>query len=365
MTDSATCSAPGCSEPGTNKCSSCKITLYCCVACQTVDWPSHKEVCQGHLRKVAIGHLRKAEVFWKEQDFIQSLGQCELALTKLDKLKARPLDVIKIIDEALRIKFNALNFMGQHKEVLKCAKKRYSMWAAGYMRNPGMLDAAFPLIEGLLHNNEYEQALLIAHTAYEMIINDTDGIIPADQQQQILADGSKFLALATYWSAMSGGIPPEEKQKAGKEAIALARKTLEINTQLHGATDDRVAYDTSTVAKIMDYFNGDHDDEVVRLFEVANAIYIRLHGRTSLPVANGEKNLANTFSGRASRARDANDPDQRVANLKLALSHYREAVRIYTAINRMDRVEGAAQCVVDIEGQLIRAASAATAASRG
>ena len=28
------------------------------------------------------------------------------------------------------------------------------LWAAGHMRNPGMLVAAFPLVEGLLHTND-------------------------------------------------------------------------------------------------------------------------------------------------------------------------------------------------------------------
>ena len=315
------------------------------------------------MRKVAITHLRKADVFWKEQNYVQLLRFSELAEKALNKLKARPLEVITIIDEAMRMQLNSLNFMGRHKESLECAKRRYSLWAAGYMRNAGMLDAAFPLIEGLIQNNEYEEAALISRTAHEMIINDTDNIIPEGQRQQFLADGSKFLALTTYWLAVSGGISPEDKQKAGKEAIALARKALEIRIQLHGAVDDRVAYDTSTVAKISDYFNDDDDDDVLRLFEQANAVYIQLHGRLSLPVANGEKNLGNTFSCRASRARDANDLDRRVANLELALSHFREAARIYRAINRIDRADGVAQCAVDIEGQLARARSSAAAAT--
>ena len=80
---------------------------------------------------------------------------------KLKKLKARPLEVVKIIGHAMRLKFNALNFMGHNKEALECAKERYSLWAAGNMRNHGMIYAAFALIESLIHNKECEQALLI------------------------------------------------------------------------------------------------------------------------------------------------------------------------------------------------------------
>ena len=161
----ATCSAPGCSEPGTNKCSACKITPYCGVACQTIDWSQHKEECQGYLRKLGMNHLEKANGFDRDRNFVQSFRSTELVLTKLKKLHPHPLEVIVLIDEAMRIKHNALNLTNQKKESLECAQERYSLWAAGYMRNLGMLNSAFALIESLLHNAEYEQAALIAATA--------------------------------------------------------------------------------------------------------------------------------------------------------------------------------------------------------
>ena len=353
MADLATCSAPGCSEPGTNKCGSCKITLYCCVACQTIDWPSHKEECQGHLRKLGEANIQKARGFEAEHNWIQSLRFSELALTKLDKLKDRTLDVIKIIDEAMTIKYNALNFTNQKKEALECAKKRYSMWAAGYMRNPGMYRAAFPLIEGLLFNNEYEQASKIAHTAYEMIMNDTDGIIPADQRQQLIAHGSSLLSQATQQMAESGGIPPEEMQKVGEEAIALARKALEIDTQLYGAESSQAANDMMVLTRAMDFFNDADDDEVLRLVEQAIASKGREYGRSSLHVAICENNLGHAYFKRAKRAQAANDLDRELANLELALPHHREAARIYRDINCVDQADEAAQRVVIVEEDIV------------
>ena len=354
MDDVATCSTPGCLEPGTNKCSSCKITPYCSVACQTIDWVHHKEECQGRLRKLGETHLQKAIGFHQERNLSQMLHFSELALTMLKKLKARPLEVIIIIDNAMGIKYTALNFMDRKKEALECAKERYSLWAAGYMRHHGMLFAAFPLIEGLIHNKEYEQAHLIASTAYEMIINDTDNIIPESVRQGFLAQGSQLLGRSTYWLAVSGGIPSGEKQKAGEEAIALLRKALEIDTQLHGTESDAVADDLSTLANVLKYFNDVDDDEILRLYDQAIAIYGRVQGGLSPNVATSENNLATTYGQRADRARDANDLDRCVANLELALTHYRESARIYRAINHLDSADSTAQRAAEIEEILIQ-----------
>ena len=353
MTDVATCSAPGCSEPGTHKCSSCKITPYCSVACQTVDWSSHKEECQGRLRKLSMAQLEKAVGFGRERNWTQSLRFCESALTCLMKLNPRSLEVIKIIDNAMTIKYNALNFMGQKEKALECAKERYSLWAAGHMRHHGMLFAAFPLIDGLLSNKEYEQAELIARTAYEMIINDTDNIIPEDQRQRFLAEGSQLLARAIHELAKSGGIAPDEMQKEGDKAIMLARKALEIHTQLHGTESHKVANDMGTIAKALKYFNGVDDDQVLRLFEQAKAIYSQVQGNLSLNVAICEGNLAGEYDARAIRAWNANDLDRCVANLELALIHYREAERSYRAINHVEYAGIAARCIADMEEQLI------------
>ena len=354
MANVATCSAPGCLEPGTSKCSSCKITPYCCVACQTKDWAHHKEECQGRLRKLGEAHLQKAMGFQREQNFTQMLRFSELALTMLKKLNARPLEVIMIIDSAMRIKGNALSFMDRNKEALECAKERYSLWAAGYMRHHRMLFAAFPLIEALMHNEEFEQAHLIASTAYEMIINDTDNIIPESVRQGFLAQGSQLLGRSTYWLAESGGIPSGEKQKAGEEAIALVRKALEIDTQLYGTESDEVAGDIGSLANVLKYFNDVDDDEILRLCEQAIAIYGRVQGSLSPNVAVGENNFASAYGQRATRARVTNDMDRYVAYLELALTHYREAARIYRAINHVDAADGPAQRAAEIEDQLIQ-----------
>ena len=313
----------------------------------------HKEECQGRLRKLGEAHLLKAEGFWRDQNFSQSLRFSELALTMLKKVKARNLEVIRIIDDAMVIKGNALKFMGQKKEVLECAQERYSLWAAGYMRHYGMLFAAFPLIESLILNKEYDQAHLIASTAYEMIINDTDNIIPESVRQGFLAQGSQLLGRSTYWLAESGGIPSGEKQKAGEEAIALVRKALEIDTQLHGTESDEVAGDLSSLASILAFFNDVDDDEILRLFEQSITVYGRVQGSLSPNVAASEINLAATYGQRALRAaRVANDLDLCVMNLELALTHYREAARIYRAINHVDAADRSAQRAAETEEEL-------------
>ena len=68
----STCSNPGCSEPGINKCSLCKITPYCGPICQTADWPGHREECPGHLRKMGMAHFEKARGFNRARNFEQT-----------------------------------------------------------------------------------------------------------------------------------------------------------------------------------------------------------------------------------------------------------------------------------------------------
>ena len=354
MADLATCSAPGCLEPGSHKCSSCKISLYCSVACQTIDWLHHKEECQGRLRKKGEAHLDKAREFWRERNWAQSLRFSELALTSLKKLNPHPLEVIIIMDSAMSFKYRALNFMERKMEALECAKERYSLWAAGNMRHHGMLRAAFPLIDSLLNNEEYERAELIARTAYEMITARYDNIVPEGQRQQYLADGSHLLADATYALAESGGIVLEDKQKAVEKAIALAHKALEIHTQLHGAESAKVANDMVSLAKALMCFNSVDDDEILRLFQQAKAIYRRLEGNLSPNVAVCEGYLAAAYQTRAFRARDTSDLDRSVANLELALTHFREAERTYHTINYVDAAGKAAECIADIEEALTK-----------
>ena len=251
----------------------------------------HKEECPGHLRKMGMAHLEKAKGFHQEQNWMQSLCYAELALTKLKQLKDHRLETVKIIDDAFACKFDALQNMDRHKEALECAKERYTMWAMNHMRNPRMFGAAFGLIQSCIHNKAFEDAALYAHTAHEMVVNDADGIIPSDQRESLLARGSLWLSVATMKLAEAGGIPPEEKQKAGEEAIALARKALEIHTQLHGTMSERVALDMIVLADALNYFNDVDDDEVLRLYEQAIAITSRVEGSSSSNVAVGENNL--------------------------------------------------------------------------
>ena len=116
-----TCSNPGCDQPGTKSCSACKTTFYCSVICQTADWNHHKEECDGHLRKVGMANLVKARGFHSQRNFVQILHYAEIAATKLTKLKDRSLETVQLIDAALICKYNALNFMGRHREAKECA----------------------------------------------------------------------------------------------------------------------------------------------------------------------------------------------------------------------------------------------------
>ena len=362
------CSNPGCDQPGTSSCSACKTTVYCSVKCQTADWAQHKEECDGHLFKVGTANLAKVKGFHGQRNWVQTLRYAELAASKLKQLKDRRLETVKVIDLALGCKFNALQRLDRHREAMECAEERYTLWAMNHMRNPGSMNAAFGLIESCLHNKEYEDAERYARHAYFMIAEMTDNFIPADQRPKFLADGSYWLAVTIHRLARAGGIPPEGKQKAGVEAIAFGRKALEIHIQLYGTEGVDVASDMSALADALDYFNNVDDDEILRHYQQAIAIYRRVEGISSFNVAIGERKLGSVYNSRAKRAEDANDLDRCMANLELALPHHREAARIFQAIKHEDKVDVALRDVAQVEEYMrqvgiVRAAAASTAAA--
>ena len=314
-------------------------------------------------------NLAKAQAQFGQRNLAQALHYAEVAATKLKQLKDRRLETVQLIDEALSHKFDCLQFMDQHREALECIKECYTLWAMNQMRNPGSINAALHLIQSCLHNGEYEDAEHYARHAMFMINDMTDNFIPSEQRPRFLADGSYYLAISMYKLAMSGGIPPEAKQKAGEEAIALARQALEIRTQLHGSESAKVAVNIGGLADILDYFNDIDDDEVPRLYQQSNAITSRVEGSSSLNVAVGENNMGNSYYKRARRAHAANDLDRELANLELALTHFREAARIYRTINHVDKADAALRPITVVEEQIgiARAvvAAAAAAATRG
>ena len=298
-------------------------------------------------------HIEKALGFYQERNYVQCLRYADLALTKLKQLKDRRLETVDILDEAYTYKFNALQFMGRKKEALECIKECYTMWAMNHMRNPKMFGAAFGLIQSCIHNVEYEDASLYAHTAYEMVLYNADGIIPSNQRQRLLALGSHWLSQATLVLAQAGGIPPAEKQKAGENAISLARKALEIHTQLHGIESSEVAENMAAIADALCYFNNVDDDEILRLYEQAIAIMGREQGSSSLNVGVVKHNLGAACERSANRALATNDLDRCVANLELALPHVREAARIYRENNHVDSADRALCDTAQIE-ELLR-----------
>ena len=297
---------------------------------------------------LVLACLEKAQDFEDKREHVQALRYADFALTKLKQLKNRPLSVIEIISDALRMKYNALNLLHRRKEALECATERYSLWSKNYMRNVGMIHSSIPLIESLINNKAFDQAQLIAGTVYEMTNHPTTNNIPEDDQQPLLANAAHYFSSATLKLAQAGGIPPEEKQKTGKEAIMLLHKAMEIHAQLHGAESVNVAQDIGTLAHVLAYFNN-IDDEVLRLTKQAIAIYRRKEGNLSQNVAIGEYNLANEYYSLAMKAVREGDQNGIVVNLELSLPHYLEAMRIYRAINDVDEVEKIEKEIVDIK----------------
>ena len=358
------CSNPGCDQPGIYKCSACKTTLYCDPICQTADWSHHKEECPGHLRKIGNANLDKAECFHDEQNRVQTLRCGEIAATKLKQLKDRRLETVQLIDKALACKFDALQRLNRNREAKECAEERYTLWAMNQMRNPGSINAALFLIQSCLHNEEYEDAERYARHAMFMINDRTDNLIPVDQRPRFLAKGSYLLSQALFQLARTGSIPPAQQQKAGEEAITLARQALELHIEVRGTESADVAGDMSLLATALGYFNDVDDNEILRLREQSIAIYRRVEGSSSVNVAVGEESLGNVYNSRAKRAHDANDLDRCLANLELALPHFCEAARIFRVNNRVGSADGTLRNIALVEDKIrqIRIARASAAA---
>ena len=290
--------------------------------------------------KVGKANLLKAALFQRQQNWMQALRYGELAATKLKQLKDRRLETVELISDALACKFDALGRLGRYREAMKFAEERYTLWAMNHMRNPGSMTAALGLIEICIHNEEFEDAEHYARHAYFMIAEMNDNFIPIDVRPWFLAQGSYYLSRTIVRLARAGGIPPNEKQKAGKEAITLARKALELHTQLDDGTESGdVAASMAALAEALNYFSNVDDDEILRLIEQAIAIFGRLEGSSSLNVAVQESLLGIVYCDRGNRAGVANDLDRALVNFELALPRYREAARIFRVINHTVMVE--------------------------
>ena len=315
------------------------------------------------MRKVGMANLAKAKEFQREQNWMQELRYGELAATKLKQLKDRRLETVQAISDALTYKFNALQMMDRHREAMECAKECYTLWAMNHLRHPGSMEAALSLIQSCIHNEEYVDAERYARHAYFMIAEMTDNFIPAYLRPRFLGEISYWLARAIHRLAQAGGIPPEGKQKAGEEAIALARKALEIHTQLFGAESAKVAMSMGTLADMLGYLNDVDDDEISRLYEQTIVIHRRVEGSSSVNVAVSENMLGNAYLNRADRAQAVNDLDRCVANLELALPHLREAARIFRAINHVAKADQILRNIAGIEEKIRHIRIARVAAS--
>ena len=292
-----------------------------------------------------MAHLEMAKRFYEQRNFPQTLRHADLAVTKLKQLKDRP---VEDLSEALRCKYWSMNMTGQYKDSLECAKEWYCLWLTKHT-HPIAIDAGFAVIESCMHNKEYTDAVLYASTTWETLTLSRDSHIPDDKLQSYIAQGAKLLAKSTLALAESGGMPAEEKQAAGVETITLARRALEMCPQLFGTESSQVAESMAVLSRALDYFNDVDDDEVPRLYEQSKAIYTRVHGPLSQNVAAAEKNLGLSYSTRAARASAADDLDRCVANMELAIPRFREAGRIYRAINRMDEADDATRAAVNTE----------------
>ena len=302
--------------------------------------------------------------FYSVRNYGQALRYAAIAATKLKQLKVRRLDTVKEINVALVCKFDVLGNMGRYREAKECAKECYTLWAMNHLRNPGSMNAALSLVHSCIHNNEYEDAEHYARHAMFMINDMNDNFIPADQRSKFLAEASYCLARAIFQLTQTKGTPPEEKKKAGEEAITLARQALDLHTQLRGAMSVNVAHVMKLLADVLDYFNDVDDDKILRLYEQSIAIDCLVDGTSSFNTGASNCNLGEAYDNRARRAQAAGDLDRSMANLEMALPHLREALRIFRAItNQPAAVAETLRLIAQVEDRMQQIRTARTSAT--
>ena len=262
--------------------------------------------------------------------------------------------------------------MGRYNEALDSVTERYQLWAMGRgPAHPKTITAAFQLIESLIHSQKYADAEKCAFNLWDILNtnNHVDNEIPAGERQSYIARGAQYYAQATFRLAESGGIPANEKQKAGEEAITLARRAMEINTQLYGSDCEKVAFSMQVLAQALGCFINPDLDEISRLYERAIAIFSRKEGPLSVNAAASTCNLGSLYRQRAFAAVKANDLDRQKVNPELALPLLRESVRIFRAINHAGRADqilaSVAAAEEDLRENRVARAAVAAAVSRG
>ena len=259
--------------------------------------------------KLGKSNLAKAGGFHDANNWPQTIRHADLSVTKLKQLKDRP---IKLMDEALALKCNALNMIGHYREGLEAAKERYCLYLTCHTHPPAIY-ASFEVIQCCIHNKEYADAILYARTLWETITLSRDSHIPDKLREEFTARGALELSRAMFRSAESENIPVNERVEAGIEAIVLARRALEIYTQLHGAESSRAAIAMLTLANVLGFFHDDNDDdEVQRLLENAKDIFAREENSLSANVTTCEKNLGNMYTKESRKARVSKDLDRLV-----------------------------------------------------
>ena len=285
--------------------------------------------------------LEKAEKFERDKNWQEVKYYSALAASKLKQLNDPPIDDIS---KALRFQFNALQFMGQYREALVCAREWYCLWPQR-KKNPPAVMAAFALIQSCILTNEFFDAEYYARTLFKAITSSEDNQIPEIERRPYISRAALELSRAIVSLAESGGILPEEKHTLGQEAIMLARRALAIDAQLFGADSHEVGFDKAALGHALEYLVVNSDDvESILLFEQAIAIFSRVEGRLSLNVAVNERYVGMAYEA---RSKIINDRDRRKATLELALSRYYEASRIYRAINRLDKA-------LDVDRDILR-----------
>jgi hypothetical protein len=195
-----------------------------------------------------MANLEKAEKFRLEHNWPQTLRYADLAITKLKKqLKV---GLVEDLSDAMMCRFYGLNMMARYKEALECAKEWYCLHLTKHTHPPA-IKAGFALIESCIHNKEFVDAELYARTTWETITLSRDSHIPDNKRQQFTAEGAYYLAKAMLSLARDGDVPPEANQTAGQEAIALARRALEMRIQMHGVEHEHVACTMGLLARAL------------------------------------------------------------------------------------------------------------------
>jgi hypothetical protein len=276
------------------------------------------------LNKEQIGHLlmilseverRIAFNYALKSQFDQAENHCQRGLSYAKLYEGEEEEKTELLCKALRVYINLRSSQGKYADGVIYAEEAYNLVAMAYNPvHPKVQEAAASLIECLIHTGDLFNAERFAQATLDSLKDPGNGL---DQESEEVADGYYNLA----------NVINQQKVDFVK-AEMLVRESLRIITRICSLDDAIIGACVGLLASILES-QGKLDNETKDLYERSLVIDIKQSGPDGKNTAVGNHNIGLFYHKLAEQERSA---ETRIEHLHLSLSHFKEALRIYTKI---------------------------------